>query len=382
MFVRCFSRTALTSRSSARRVLADDHPLVDLVAGGHEQGPALLELEAAERGDDAAAVGDERAGRPRAQLAVPRLVAVEDVVQLAGAAGLGEELGAKADQRAGRGEVVHAHPAGAVVDHLLEPALAQGQQLGQDADVVLGHVDREALDRLVELAVDLPGDDLGLADGQLVTLAAHDLDEHRELELAAALDLPGVRPLGLLDAQRHVAHELGVEPVGDLARGQLVAVLAGQRRRVDPDRDAQRRLVDAGDRQRARVVGVGQRLADRHLGDAGHGDDVARPGLGRLDPVERLGHVELADLGGLDLAVAATPGDRLPAPDRPVAHPAQREAPDVGRGVEVRDQGLQRVVGVVLRGRDVLDQEVHQRRKVRALRAFGRATAQPALAFV
>ena len=47
MLVRCFSLTALTSRSSARDVLADDHPLVDLLAGTDEQRAALLEVASA-----------------------------------------------------------------------------------------------------------------------------------------------------------------------------------------------------------------------------------------------------------------------------------------------------------------------------------------------
>ena len=42
MLVSFFSRTALTSRSSERAVLADDHALVDLVAGLDEQRAALL----------------------------------------------------------------------------------------------------------------------------------------------------------------------------------------------------------------------------------------------------------------------------------------------------------------------------------------------------
>ena len=42
----------------------------------------------------------------------------------------------------------------------------------------------------------LVGEHLGLADGQLEALAAHDLDEHGQLELAAGLDLPGVGPFG------------------------------------------------------------------------------------------------------------------------------------------------------------------------------------------
>ncbi len=104
-----------------------------------------------------APVGDQRAGRPGPDLAGPRLVALEDVVQQAGAAGLGEELGAEADQPARRDEVLHPDPAGAVVDHLLQPALAQRQQLDDHALVVRRGVDRQALHRLVQLAVDRSG---------------------------------------------------------------------------------------------------------------------------------------------------------------------------------------------------------------------------------
>ncbi len=104
---------------------------------------------------------------------------------------------AEADQPAGRHEVVHPHPAGAVVGHVLHAALARGEQLRDRADVLLGHVDREALDGLVALAVDLALDDVRLADRQLEALAAHHLDEHRQLQLAAPLDLVGVRALGL-----------------------------------------------------------------------------------------------------------------------------------------------------------------------------------------
>ena len=116
-----------------------------------------------------------------------------------------------------------------MVDHLLHPALADGERLGDDADVVLGDVDRQALDRLAEPAVDLAGDDLRLAGGQLEALAAHHLEQDDELQLAAALDLPGVGALGVVDPDRDVADQLLLEAVVDLAGGQLVAVPAGQR---------------------------------------------------------------------------------------------------------------------------------------------------------
>src|SRR5207247_6958073 len=102
------------------------------------------------------------------------------------------------------------------------------EQLRDDADVVFRDVDREPLDGLAELAVDLACDDLRLADGQLVALAAHDLHEHGELQLAAALNLPypgPPTPLRLAHAQRDVADQLLLEPVEHLAGGELVAVL-------------------------------------------------------------------------------------------------------------------------------------------------------------
>jgi hypothetical protein len=105
-------------------IFADDHPLVDRIAGLDEQGPALLQVEQRKRGHRPAPVRDQGAARPGAQLAVPRLPAVEDVVHQPGAAGLGEELGPEADQPASGDQVLHPHPAGAVVDHLLEAALA------------------------------------------------------------------------------------------------------------------------------------------------------------------------------------------------------------------------------------------------------------------
>ena len=305
------------------------------------------------------------------------------MVQDAGPARLGEELGAEADQPARGHAVLHPHPAGAVVDHLLERALAQREHLRDDADVVLGHVDREALDRLAALAVDLADQHLRLADRQLEALAAHELDEDRELQLAAAVDLPRVRPLGVLHAQRDVADQLLLEARLHLAGGDLVAVAAGERRGVDADRDRQRRLVDVDDGQRPRVLGVGERLADRDLGDAGDGDDLARPGLLGGDAVELLGDVELGDL----TRAAIDPSARhhatgLALADRPVAHAAQREAADVRRGVEVRDVRLERRVGVVARRRDVLDQQVEQRLEVLARRRLRSATPGPALAFV
>lgn len=91
-------------------VLADDHALVELVAGGDEQRAALLQRGQREPGGLAGAVGHERSARSGAQLAEPRLPPVEDVVDQAGSARLGEELRPEADEAAGGDAVLHPHP--------------------------------------------------------------------------------------------------------------------------------------------------------------------------------------------------------------------------------------------------------------------------------
>ena len=309
-------------------VLADDHPLVDVGARPDDERAAFLEVDEGEGGRLPRAVGDEAAGRSRPELAVPRLEPLEDVVEDAGPARLGEELGAEPDQAAGGDDDVHPHPARAVVDERLRPSLAKGEQLRDDAEVLLGHVDRDALHRLVHLAVDDAGHDLRLADRQLESLASHLLDQHRELQLAATLHLPHLGPLGREDAQRDVSDELGLEPALDLARGQLVAVSAGERSRVDADGHRERRLVDGDHGQRPRIERVGEGLADHHLGDAGDGDQVARPRLLGLDAVERLADEQLGHLRARDRPVGAAPRNLLA---RGESSPAARDRARAGR---------------------------------------------------
>ena len=165
------------------------------------------------------------------------------MVNETGAPGLGEELCAEPDQPARGHQVLHPDPAGSVVDHLLHASLAHRQHLRDHPHVLLGHVDAHPLDRLAQSPVDLSGDDLGVADRQFEPLAAHQLDQYRERQLATALDLPDLGAIGLENPERDIPDELAIEPVLDLAGGQLVAVLPGQGRGVDPDRDRQRRLV-------------------------------------------------------------------------------------------------------------------------------------------
>ena len=196
-------------------------------------------------------------------------------MQQRGAASGRHQQRAEADQAAAGALEGDDRAAGIAAAEIGDAALARRELLGDGADVLVGNVAHAALLRLELLAVDFLGDHLGPADLQLVALAAHRLDEHRQLQLAAAGDLDDVGRAGLEQLDRHVAEQLSVQPVDQVAAGEVLAVLAGERRGVDAERHPQHRLVDGQPRQRDRVVGAGDGVADLDLGEAGDDEQVA-----------------------------------------------------------------------------------------------------------
>ena len=86
---------------------------------------------------------------------MPRRPAVEQRVDDAGAARLGEEVRAEADQAARRhAELERARGREPAWSIFVIMPRAHAEELRDDADVVLGHVDDQQLDRLLSDAVD------------------------------------------------------------------------------------------------------------------------------------------------------------------------------------------------------------------------------------
>ena len=158
MLVSFFSRQMFTLRSVSREYSPIDHALVDARARRDEQHAALLQVEDGVRRAPTPSRSATMAPLVRAWIvAVPRRPAVEQRVHDAGAARVGEEARAEADQAARRDGELQPHAARAGVDHLGHLAAAHGEQLRDDADVVLRNVDHQQLDRLVQDAVDRRG---------------------------------------------------------------------------------------------------------------------------------------------------------------------------------------------------------------------------------
>ena len=96
------------------------------------------------------------------------------------------------------------------------------------------------------------------------------------------------------------------------------------------------------------LLGVGEGLANGDVVEAGHGNDVAGAGALGGDAFERLGDEHLGDLGVFDRPVDAAPRHALAALEGAVDDPAERQTPEVGRGVEVAHERLQAVTLFVL----------------------------------
>ena len=163
-------------------------------------------------------------------------------------------------------------------------------------------------------AVDLLGDDLRPRDLQLEALAPHHLDQDRQLQLAAADDLHLLGRVGVLDAERDVAEQLRVEPIAQVARGDVLAVAAGQRRGVDAEDHRHRRLVDRDRRDRHRVLD-GSAIVSPMVMSSMPARQTMSPAAASLD-VDALQAVEGEQLG--DLASAGRVPSSLHDRDRVV----------------------------------------------------------------
>jgi len=139
--------------------------------------------------------------------------------------------------------------------HRAHLAFARREHLRDHADTFGRDVDHQHLHRLEHLAVSLLGDHGGLGDLHLVALAAHRLDDHRKLQLAAPHHPP--RVMGqLLDASAYVAPRFEFDSLAELPRGDEIALASGPRRVVHRKGHRHRRLVDTNRRQRTRIFEI------------------------------------------------------------------------------------------------------------------------------
>ena len=344
-------------------VLADDHPRVDRIARADEHPAARLQIGDCVGHRRALPIADQRAGGPRAEVTLVRIVSGQVRVHDAGAACIGEEFGTVADQPTGRDAELQLNSSRRVVGQSLQAALPAHQLLGDDAGVGVATVDREMLDRLQAIAVLHAKDHLWPADAQLEPFAAHRLDEDGELELAAPLDQQAVVTLDLFDFDGDVLQRLAVQAVANLAHLHDAAFLARKRGGVLGKAHRYRRLVHHEAGQGHGRVSSANGIADVDLVDPRQHRDVA--GLRRLGAHQRHALVHL-DAGYAQrlFRIGADSGESIARRHPPRVDLADREPSQVVGIPQVGDQHAERLGGIGNRCRDFADDGIEQRVQV------------------
>ena len=269
------------------------------------------------------------------------------------------------DQAARRDDEIQVHPAAPLVHQVDQPPLPRREFLGKHPDEHLGDVDEEALNRFEHLLALKPRDHVGLGNHKLVPLPAHRLDQDRHLQLPAPAHLEGVGPFRRLHPERNVPEDLSLQPVPDMAGGEVLPLPAGHRAVVHEKEHRHGRLVHTDSRQRLRILQGGDGIADLEIFHAGEGNDVAR-----LDPLHRnlfQPHegVEGGELDPRSDRLFAAEAVGLAHLQDAVHQAADGELAHVGVIVEVRDEILRHGQIIPLRTWNCRQDRIEERREIR-----------------
>ena len=253
------------------------------------------------------------------------------------------------------------------LDHLGAPG---PQLLHDDAHVLLRHIDHQLLIGLQPLAVGAElGDHPGTGDLELESLAPHGLHQDAEVELAPTGHTVGVGTVGLLHPQRHIALQLPVQAVLQLAAGDVLPIPPGERTVVDDEVHRDGGLLHRNPLHPLGHVHRGEGLADFDLLEPGERHDVAGLRLLDLHPVQPIEGVEPGDPVPLDIfSFRDQPGLAQREENDVVAHPdpspldaPDRDPADEAREVEGRDQHLERPLRIALGLRHMIQNGLEQR---------------------
>ena len=290
-------------------VLADDHAAIDFLAGLDEETAAVQQLVHRIGHGLARLQGDEGTVDPHLDVALVGLVVLEAMRNDGLTLGGGEQVRPQAHQAARRDLELQERPV-ATWFHPHESSLAAGGKLDGRAHKLLGNLDGEFFDRLAALAANGLVQHLGLAHLQFEALAAHRLDEHGQMQDAAAVNHEGIGIQARLDTEGEILLKLLLQAFLDVAGGHELAVLAEERRVVDHEEHGHRGLVHGDRRERFRILDVGDGVADLEPVNAHQGADVAALDLVYIGLAQALEHHDLLDLGLLDDVVALAEGHR------------------------------------------------------------------------
>ena len=336
-------------------VFADDLAGVDLFAGLDEKDAAVIQGIERVSGDLACGGGNHNASLAMRNRATHRLVSFEGMMHNCPALCGVEHSCVQAEKTAGRYEKFHMDEvtgaAFGVYFKNFTSALAHKRHYGILA--VERAINRKQFNRLVAKAVDNSQNHLGLADANLVTLAAHILEQDAEMHKSAAGDDELLRRLAWVDPERDVMLKLFFEAFADLPAGNVFAVSAREGAVVDAEGHRHCRLIDGGNGELRGIVGTGDSVAYIDGVEARYGADIASADGLDLLSAEAVEQMELQDfLQGMQI-VGVDYGNGLAFADLSGEDAAYGDSADVIGIFDAGHEHLERGIGNDLRRGDI-----------------------------
>ena len=111
-----------------------------------------------------------------------------------------------------------------MIHHLGHLAFSAAQFLDHHTDERFRAIDHQQLQRLVHFVIDRFSQNLGLADHQLESFAAHHFNQDGELQFTASHHLKSVRATGLFHANGHVGQQFLIQAVAQVTRCYIVTL--------------------------------------------------------------------------------------------------------------------------------------------------------------
>src|SRR5664279_6612832 len=148
-------------------------------------------------------------------MSMPRLVAVEDMIEKARPLGIGEKLGPEAYQAARGYPELQPYPAVAIVLHLLHFSLSHACLLGNDTHKFFRYIYHEQLHWFVQFAFYFFGDCFRHRHRKFVSFPPHHFNQYGKLKLSPAHNLERIGVIEF-DPYGDIVKELLLEPLAQV----------------------------------------------------------------------------------------------------------------------------------------------------------------------
>src|SRR5690606_31886493 len=327
-----------------------------------EQLTAILQTEQRKRNRFTLTVGDQHAVVTLAHFARTNIVVVaEGGVQQTSTGSHGHELRTEADQATAWDHVVETYAAFAIWIHVFQVAFTLAQRLHHRTLVLLFNVQRYVFERLLFTAVDFAEDNFRTGNRHLETFTTHVFDQNRQVQFTTTGYAEGISVFRFFNAQRNVVHQLFVQAVKDLTRGNEFTFFTTERRGVDVEEHGYRWFINRQGWQRFHVMRVADGVRDVQLAQTGDRDDITRCSQIAVDTLQTQVSQHLAHFTVTGFAFAIDDSNLLVRLHFTAFDAADTDNANVVVVVQLGDLHLQRTIKINIRSRYVIDNRLIQR---------------------